>query len=165
MNDAYFYFKFLCINVMLSIKQQLHTHSMQQISLCKANRFAATQRNPCILRNPKIYYHIHMCPPLLRILIKFYPVHAPTFHLLKIHLNIIFPFTAVPSKWSLTRRFPHPTSAYAFPVPIHAICPAYPVLNSFITRTILGERRRSFSSLLYSNKAARLSSNYYITQN
>jgi hypothetical protein len=53
MNDTYFYLKCLCINLMLSIKQQLLTQSMQDSPFCKANRFAATQEFLCIFRTRK----------------------------------------------------------------------------------------------------------------
>ena len=98
MDDTYFYRKFFCITLMLSINQQLFTHSMQKSPFCKANSSAATSEIPCILRNRKVHYHFHRCRPILRILIKLHPVHAPTSHLLKIHLNIILPSTPVSHK-------------------------------------------------------------------
>jgi len=146
MDDMYFYHKFLCITLMLSIKQQMFTHYMQKISFCKANSSAATPEVPCILQNPKVHYHLHRCRPLLRILIKIHPVHAPTSHLLKIDLNIILPSTPVSRKWSLTLRFSQQNPVYTFQIPIRATCPAYLILPYFITQKILCERSRSLSS-------------------
>ena len=55
-------------------------------------------------------------------------------------------------KWSLSLRFPHQYASphvCASPLPVRATFPSHLSLLDFITRTILGEEYRSFSSLCY----------------
>jgi len=86
---------------------------MEQIPSCETNRFAASQEIPHILWNQKV----HKCPSPVPILSQLDPVHIPTPHFLKIHLNIIFPSTPGSPKRSLSLRFPHQNPVYACPHP------------------------------------------------
>ena len=118
----------------------LLTYSMEQRYSWEANRFSASQEIPGVLWNPKVQYCIHKCPTPVPIMSQLAPVHIPTSHFLKIHLNIILPFRPGSSNWSLSLRFPYQNPIYASPLPIRDTCPAHIIFLDFITRTILGDQ-------------------------
>ena len=128
----------------------LLTYCMEQSPSWEANRFPASQEIPHILWNPKVHYRIHKCPLPVPILRQLDPVRNPTSHFLNIHLNIILASTPRSPKWSLSLRFPHQNPVYASHLPHTRYTPHPAYSFDFITRTILGEGYRSFSSSLRS---------------
>ena len=129
-------------------QRNLLTHSKVQSPPWEANWFAASQETPRISRNPKVHYRTHKCPPPVSILGQPNPVHIPTSHLLEIHPNIIHPSMPRSPQWSPSLQFPHQDPIHPLSTPIHATRPAHLILLDFITRTILGEEYKSFSSSL-----------------
>ena len=121
---------------------------MVQSPSWEANWFAASQEIPRISRNPKVHYRTHKRPPPVSILGQPNPVHIPTSHLLEIRPNIIRPSTPRSPQWSPSLRFPHQDPIHPLSSPTRAPCAAHLILLDFITRTILGEEHKSFSSSL-----------------
>jgi len=92
-------------------------YSMERSPSWHANRFSASQEISPHFIGPKFHYLIHKRPPTAPFLNQLDPVHALTSHSLKIHLNIIFPFTPGSSKCSLSLRFPHQNPVHTSPLP------------------------------------------------
>ena len=93
------------------VQTYLLTYCMEQRHHWEANWFSVSQEFPCNLWNPKVRYRIHKCSPSVPILSQIDPVHAPTSHFLKSHLNIL-PSKLGSSKWFLSLRFPNQNPAY-----------------------------------------------------
>ena len=126
----------------------LLTYSMVQSPSWAANWFAASQEIPRISRNPKDHYRTHKRPPTVPILGQPNPVHIPTSHLLEIRPNIIHPSAPRSPHWLLPSGFSTKTLYTPLSSPMRATCPAHLILLDFITRTILGEEYKWFSSSL-----------------
>jgi len=106
---------------------------MEHSPFWEANWFSASQEIPSTSWNPKVHYRIHKCPPPVPIVNQLDPVHTPTSHFLKIHLNIILQSTPGSPKWSLSFRFPHQNSVYSSSYQTYAL--HVPPISLFLYHT------------------------------
>jgi hypothetical protein len=116
----------------------------------EANRLSASQEIPRILWNPNVHYRAYKCPPPVLSwgrFIQSIPTHQTFWRcilILPYHLRLGLPRGLFPA------GFPTKTLYTPLLSPIRATCPTYLILLDFVTRTILGEEYRSWSSSLCS---------------
>ena len=116
----------------------------------EAHWFAASLEIPRISRNQKVHYRTHNLPPPVSILGQPSPIQSIYPHptswrsilILSTQLRLGLPSGLLPS------GFPSKTLYTPLSSPIRATCPAHLIVLDFITRTILGEKYKSFSSSL-----------------
>ena len=84
---------------------------------------------PAFFCNPKVHCRIHKIQPPVPPVSQINPVHAPTYHFLKIHLNIILASMPESSKWPLSLKFSHPNPVYTFTLHTRAACPVHLILD------------------------------------
>ena len=114
-----------------SMLTYLLTYSLHEAGTsCKAKWFSASKEIPHILWNQTVHYRIHKCLPPGPILSQLNPVHAPTSHFLKTHLNIILPSTPGSPKCFFPSGFPtkpcirlssHPYALHTPPISFFSI--------------------------------------------
>ena len=129
-------------------KYYLLTYSMVQSPSWEANWFAASQEIPCISRNQRFitaltsvrHPSLSWASPIQSIYT--HPTSWRSILILSTHLCLGLPIGLLPS------GFPTKTLYTPLSSPIHATCPAHPILLDFITCTILGEEYKSFSTLV-----------------
>jgi hypothetical protein len=86
---------------------------MKQSPSGEANRFSASAEIPFIRFDPKVHYRIHRCLPPALNLSQLDPVHIPTYHFQKIHVNYILSSMPRSPKRFLYLRFSHQNPVYA----------------------------------------------------
>jgi hypothetical protein len=104
-------------------------YSMEPSPAWEPNRFSVSQEIPRILRNPEVQYCFYKFRPPIPILSHLEPVHALSSHFLKVHFNIILPYTPGSCLWFLSFRFPQQNPVYASPL-IHTCYVPHPSHSS-----------------------------------
>ena len=144
------------------LNSYLLTYSMEKSPSSEANRFSSGWEIPRILWNLKVHYCSRNCPPSVPILSQLDPVHTPSSHFLKIHLNIVLLSTFGSPKWSLSFRFPHQNPVYAPPLPhtCHMSHPPHSYNNSISQEKFPDHLKYSVVVPIFKNGDKSLIANY-----
>jgi len=90
---------------------------MEQSPSWEANRFSAIKKFPAFYGTRRFITEFTNARHFLLSWANSIQSIPPTYHFLKIHLNIIIPSPTGSPKWSLSLRFPHQTPIYSSPLP------------------------------------------------
>ena len=88
-----------------------------RVLLEKINGFQLVKKFPAFYETQRFITALTIPLHPVPILNQFNPVHNPTFHFLKIHLNITLPSMPWSPKWLVSLRFPHQKRCIASPLP------------------------------------------------
>jgi len=123
---------------------------MEQSCSWENNNHSASQDIPHLLWNLKFYYYVYKNLLLFPVLSQMHLVHTSQPCFPKIYSTITLPSMPTSYKWSFSYRF-STKILYAFLIsPIHATCPAHPILLHLIVLIMFGEAFKLWSSLLCS---------------
>ena len=134
--------------LILKYGAQAQTVAPTQRLSYKIRRFSVSQENLCISWNPYLHYRVHKSPTVVCIPNCMNTILILPSCALKIHFNIIFPFTPRSSKWSLAFMFSTKTMYTFFFFPTRSTCHARLILLDLIIRTIFLEQYTSLCSFL-----------------
>jgi len=112
-------------------------NSMEHSTFWDTDSYSGSQEAPCIVWNRKIHYRFHKRPPPAPIVGQINPLHAFPSHFLKIHFNIILPFTPGSCKWTLPSGLPTKDNYATHLSPIRTICSAHFIFVGRIETDIL----------------------------
>ena len=117
----------------------------------EANMSSASQEICRNLRNPMVHYRIHENPPPVPIFSQINSVRALPLHFLKIHFNIILPYTPRSSKSPLPSNLPTQTLHAPLLYPIRATCLSMPsILISSTEQCLLMSTDRKDPRVVFS---------------
>jgi len=102
---------YICTYIYIYTHTRIPVHTLYIFQITYLLSYSLTYLlTPCstvLLEKLTGFQLVKKFPAFYGILIQIDPVHAPTSHFLKFHLNIILPSTPGSPQWSLSLRFPH----------------------------------------------------------
>jgi len=105
---------------------------MKQSPSCESISHVASQETSIVMWNPKVYYRVHMGPPLDPILSQINPFHTfPLATLFLLRSIAVIPFISRSSEWYLLFRFANQNAIWISHIMLECYSPNHLILIIF----------------------------------